>query len=281
MTLYTFSLVVLSAMLHAGWNVVAKRHSGNYSIICLSFCLGFALCLPMAWPHFSNDVNWNAVLPLILLTGSLHAIYGFLLSFTYHNGDISTLYPIVRGSGIVGSVLLGIILLGERLPWQAIGGIIIVILGIVLLSFKRNRNATSMRGVLLALLSGAFIMSYTVLDKVIVGTVHPLVLMACSQIISAIMFLPYVLLRRREEFVRTVRTLWPSVIAVAVPALASYLIILHAFQVAPIGRIVAVREVSVAFGAVTGYIWLKEDLSRTRVIGVFVVVLGILLVKLF
>jgi len=281
MTLLTFALVILSAMLHAGWNVIAKRHSGNYSLIYLSFCVGFVLCLPFAWPHVQTATDWPQMLPLIVLTGLLHAVYGFLLSFTYHNGDISTLYPIVRGSGIIGSVLMGIFLLKEELPLAAIGGVVTVIAGIALLSYKRNRKATPIKGIVLALLCGAFILTYTVLDKVIVATVHPLVLMASSQLISAAVFLPYVVMRRRVEFGRTIRQLWPSVLAVAVLALISYLIILYVFRIAPMSRIVAVRELSVVFGAITGYIWLREDFNRLRLAGVIIVVLGIVLVKIF
>jgi len=211
----------------------------------------------------------------------MHAIYGFLLSYTYHNGDISTLYPIVRGSGIVGSVFFGIVLLGEKLPTLALLGIVTVVMGIALLSYKRDREATPLRGILLALLSGAFIMTYTILDKLIVDRVHPLVLMASSQLISATVFLPYVILKRKDEFKHTIRFLWRPVLSVAVLALASYLIILYAFQIAPLSRIVAIRELSVVFGAIAGYAFLKEDFSRTRLAGVIIVVLGIVLVKQF
>lgn len=281
MTLFTFGLVILSAMLHAGWNVIAKRHSGNYSLIYLSFCIGFVLCVPFALPHLHTMVDWPRMLPLIVATGALHAVYGFLLSFTYHNGDISTLYPIVRGSGIIGAVLMGIFLLQEELPLAAVGGIVTVIAGIALLSYKRNRKATPVKGIMLALLCGAFILSYTVLDKVLVASIHPLVLMAASQLISATLFLPYVVLRRRAEFAHTIRQLWPSVIAVAVLALISYLIILYVFRISPMSRVVAVRELSVVFGALAGFIWLREDFNRIRLSGVFIVVLGIVLVKLF
>jgi len=274
-------MVILSSVLHASWNVIAKQYSGNYSLIYLSFCIGFVLCFPFAYPHFALISNWKTILPLIICTGLMHAIYGFLLSYTYHNGDISTLYPIVRGSGIVGSVFFGIVLLGEKLPTLALLGIVTVVMGIALLSYKRDREATPLRGILLALLSGAFIMTYTILDKLIVDRVHPLVLMASSQLISATVFLPYVILKRKDEFKHTIRFLWRPVLSVAVLALASYLIILYAFQIAPLSRIVAIRELSVVFGAIAGYAFLKEDFSRTRLAGVIIVVLGIVLVKQF
>lgn len=281
MSLLTFVLVVCSAMLHAGWNVITKRYSGNYSLIYLSFCSGMLVSVPLALPHLSAPTDWAAILPLLLLTGILHAVYGFLLSFTYHSGDISTLYPIVRGSGIAGSVMLGLLLLDERLPWQAYGGVATVIGGIALLSYRRDRRATPLKGIGLALLSGIFIMSYTILDKFIVDRIHPMVLMASMQAVSCVMFLPYVLMKKRDEAVLTLRTLKLPVLGISVFALTSYLIILFAFQMAPISRIVAVREVSVVFGAVTGYLFFRENFSPVRLIGVLTVVLGIVLVKLF
>lgn len=281
MTLFTFLLVILSAVLHAGWNAITKRYSGNYSLIYLSFCAGMLVSLPLALPHLSASVDWAFILPLLLLTGVLHAVYGFLLSFTYHNGDISTLYPIVRGSGIAGSVLLGLVLLHEHLPWQAYGGVVTVIGGIALLSYKRDRKATALKGIVLALVSGGFIMSYTILDKIIVDRTHPMVLMASMQLVSAVMFLPYVLLKRKEELLHTARTLKMPIFGIALAALASYLIILFAFQLAPISRIVAVREVAVVFGAMAGYLFFKESFNMVRLLGVITVVLGIVLVKLF
>ena len=89
------------------------------------------------------------------------------------------------------------------------------------------------------------------------------------------------MLKRYDEFKHTIHFLWRSVLSVAVLALASYLIILYAFQIAPLSRIVAIRELSVVFGAIAGYAFLKEDFSRTRLAGVIIVVLGIVLVKQF
>ncbi|MDP6908491.1 MAG: DMT family transporter [Flavobacteriales bacterium] len=195
-------------------------------------------------------------------------------------GDISTLYPIVRGSGIAGAVVLAIFILNEELPTTSAVGIVSVICGIAVLSYRRNRKQTSLKGILLALACGAVIMSYTLLDKLVVDKVDPFVLLLTSQFISATAFLPYVLLKRRDEMARTLRTLKLPVMGVALPALLSYLIILFVFQLADVSRVVAVRELSVVFGAISGYLLLKENFSKMRLIGVVIVVAGIILVKL-
>jgi len=118
------------------------------------------------------------------------------------------------------------------------------------------------------------------MDKLLVSEVHPIPVMAASQIISVLMFLPYVLLKRRNEMKITLRTLLKPVILISVVATSSYLIILFVMQIAPISRIVAVREASVVFGAIAGYVLLKEHFSKSRLIGVVLVMLGIILVKM-
>ncbi len=207
-------------------------------------------------------------------------MYGFVLTFTYKNGDISTLYPIVRGSGIGGAVLLSLIILHEQLTNVSGFGVFLVIAGIAILSYKRNRKATSPKGIFLALVCGSLIMSYTIFDKLLVEEIHPIPVLAASQIISVLIFMPYVAVTRRTEMRTTLKTLMKPVVFISVIATSSYLIILYVMQVAPVSRIVAVREASVVFGALVGYTILKEHFSKTRLIGVVLVMLGIILVKL-
>lgn len=230
-------------------------------------------------PYVQDIAITPTIWYLLILTGILHAIYGFVLTFTYKHGDISTLYPIVRGSGIGGAVVLSIFLLEERLTLFSGVGVSLVIGGIAILSYRRNRIATSVKGILLALTCGAFIMSYTIADKLLVADVHPIPVLAASQIISVLVFLPYVLLQKRDEMIETFKSKLKPVILISAIATSSYLIILYVMQIAPVSRIVAVREASVVFGAIAGYVILREDFSRLRLIGVISVLFGILLVK--
>jgi len=276
----TFLLVLSSALLHASWNLVAKKYAGNYSLIYLSFLFSSVVTGLLSIP-FLKDVELNAVqISLLITTGIFHAVYGFVLTFTYKNGDISTLYPIVRGSGIGGAVILSMIILRESINSSGGAGVSLVILGIAILSYRRNRKATSPKGIFLALVCGALIMSYTIMDKMLVEDIHPIPVMAASQIISVIVFLPYVLKNKVSEMKTTVRTLLKPTLAISLIATSSYLIILYVMQIAPVSRIVAIREASVVFGAIAGFVLLKEDFSKTRLIGVVTVLIGIILVKL-
>lgn len=280
MSTLTFFLVILSALLHASWNFVAKKYAGNYSLIYLSFLFSSVVTGFISIPFLEEFRLTTELTVLLIVSGVFHAIYGFVLTFAYKNGDISTLYPIVRGSGIAGAVLLSLVILHEDINLVSGFGVVTVISGIAVLSYRRNRKATSPKGIFLALICGSLIMCYVIMDKMLVTDLHPIPVMAASQIISAAMFLPYVLMKRRDELKTTFKTLLFPVMLISVIATSSYLIILFVMQIAPVSRIVAVREASVVFGAIAGYAILKEHFSRTRLIGVVLVMLGIILVKL-
>jgi drug/metabolite transporter (DMT)-like permease len=186
----------------------------------------------------------------------------------------------VRGSGIAGSVLLSVVILHELLSGMASIGVMMVIAGIATLSYKRNHAATSPKGIFMALVCGGFIMSYTIIDKMLVDVMHPLPVLAASQVFTLFLFLPYVITERKEEMRLTLRSLKLPSALISVIATTSYLIILYVMQMEDIGRIVTVREASVVFGALAGYVLLKEHFSKTRLIGVLLVMIGIVLVKL-
>ena len=62
--------------------------------------------------------------------------------------------------------------------------------------------------------------------------------------------------------------------------IGTYLAILYAFQHADAALVSAVRESSIAFGAIAGVVILGEEASAAKVLGVLMVVGGVIGVKL-
>ena len=260
---------------------MTKKYAGNYSMIYLSFIGGCLLTIGPAiyyWP-VNNQVIWDMA-GWIVLACFAHSIYGFVLSYTYSYGDISTLYPIVRGSGVGLAVLVSILLVGEQFNTFLAAGCVGVISGIALLSYKRNRKETRPLGVILALSCGFLIATYTVVDKFLVEEMHPLTVLFILQLSSGLIFLPYVLKYRTKEFSMTVKNHWKATLYVCGAATLSYTIILYVFQFADVSRVATVRETAVVFGAFGGYWLFKESFSLPRLLGVIAVAIGIILVKL-
>ena len=90
-------LVLVAAVLHAGWNAIAHaaedRLVGFALISTSTLVLGAALILvgePVDWHYF-----W-----FVALSAALHVAYFVLLMASYQLADLSRAYPLSRGTGV-------------------------------------------------------------------------------------------------------------------------------------------------------------------------------------
>ena len=111
-----FGLVLTSAGLHAVWNFLAKRASGETTFVWLFSALATLIYLPLAIIILITQ-RPNLGLPelgALGVTCLLHVAYSLLLNRGYRAGDLSLVYPIARGAGPMLSVVGAVFLLGER-----------------------------------------------------------------------------------------------------------------------------------------------------------------------
>src|SRR4030065_1783288 len=101
----------------------------------------------------------------------IHAFYFFFLAKAYEHGDISVVYPISRGSGIAGTAIIAFLFLQEKISFIGASGILFICLGTVLLGLD---NTHQKRGIFFSLLVAVLITSYSIVDKLGVGIIHPL-----------------------------------------------------------------------------------------------------------
>ena len=76
----------------------------------------------------------------VIASGVIHTVYFFALAKAYEYGDISVVYPIARGSGIVGTAIAGIFLLQETISPIGLIGILAISVGIYLLGLKNGHQ---------------------------------------------------------------------------------------------------------------------------------------------
>ena len=60
-----------------------------------------------------------------------------------------------------------------------------------------------------------------------------------------------------------------------------YLLVLLAMSIAPVSYILALRQVSVVFGAIMGVIFLKESYGRVRIIGSIIIFIGVFILGVY
>ena len=91
----------------------------------------------------------------------VHAIYQYVLIWSYRLSDFTLAFPIARGVTPLVSAILAMILLGDRLSPVAMFGVALVSAG--LLSLSRGTGIRR-RGVVLACLTGLLTCAYTLID---------------------------------------------------------------------------------------------------------------------
>lgn len=295
MTALATLMVLGSALMHATWNMLAKRSGHPLAFLWLVNVASMVIFLPVfAWALWEYGLPASS-LPFVIATGILHILYISFLSQAYRYGALSIAYPISRGTGVMLVPIIAVPLLGEETAPVGLLGIGLVLLGIIGLhiheiigAFDPQRAETTIqhrmasnRGAIYALITGLTIAAYSLVDKVGVEHAHPLVYGYLIFVSMTIGLTPYVLSKLRTDAWRELRA---NPLLVAIGGLfvqGTYLIVLAAMTIAPVSYIVPLREVSVLFGALLGMVFLKELMTTQRVIAALVITSGVILIALY
>jgi drug/metabolite transporter (DMT)-like permease len=276
-------LLLLSASLHALWNLLLKRSQEKYIAmgwqVIISGVLAFFLLLFTGFPPPSM---WL----FALVSMFLEAIYFILLSNAYSDHDFSLVYPIARGTAPAFLMLWSILFLHETLTPGGMLGVGLIVCGMVIIgatSLIQNRGSRlHLKGVLVALTVALIISLYTLIDGTAVKNGPPL-----PYALTMFMFVPFITttynVRRFgwKQFLGAWNGPRIPLILTAVLGVVAYLLALIAYSFAPLSYSGAIREVSVVIGAFLGWQFLDEQMGGTRVAGAAVIFAGILVIALF
>src|SRR3954463_6402576 len=111
-------LVLVAAVLHAGWNVLLKTSGDTLWTAVRLQAIGTAILLPVgivAWFLNGRPSVSAEAFGLAIASGVVGAGYFVCLSAAYSRGALSLVYPLARGTAPLLAVLVGIFVLGERL----------------------------------------------------------------------------------------------------------------------------------------------------------------------
>jgi drug/metabolite transporter (DMT)-like permease len=279
-------LVLTSAFLHAGWNLLAKR-AGNARSAGLIWL--FSVCSAVIYAPIAliSIVTQQTEIGLALLFAAgfsavLHIGYFVLLQRGYRVGDMSVVYPLARGTGPMLSTVAAVLLFGERpTPIALIGtGMIgISVVWIASSGVKSQTGAGNLReAVFFALLTGAFIAAYTLWDKrsVSVLLIPPLAYDWMSNVFRTLLLSPLVVNHLPE-----VRATWQKhrleVLGIATLSPLAYILVLFAMTFSPVSYIAPARELSILIGAVIGSRFLNEGHTTSRIGAAVLMTSGVIL----
>ena len=196
---------------------------------------------------------------------------------------MSQVYPIARGSAPLMTGLIAVGLFGEKLSLIGGAGIVLLALGIFVMSLKSAADAKHMdrKALGFAGLTAVTITLYTLSDGIgarISG--DALAYTAALFVVDGACLLAFTLWFRGWRAFLPMREFLPQGLAGGAMSCGSYGIAIWAMTVAPIPLVAAVRESSVLFGAVIAVVFLKEPLRINRVCAAFLIVAGLILIRL-
>ena len=264
-------LLLASAFIHAVWNAIVRSSEDRFwslSIICLTgaiAALPFAIALGLpamrSWPY-------------IVLSSVLQIGYCLLLVRAYRHGDLSSVYPIARGSAPL-LVTLGAALIAGEWPGEfGLIGTLCVCVGILLLTLGANRPDP--KAAVAALATGVFIAGYMVVDGIGVRLAGSALSYAAWQAVVAGLLIPlsYIVIRRQP--VRLPRgNDGAKVVVAGLLGTLGYCIAIWAMSQSAMGGVSAIRETSILFAALIGTVVLGEKMTPQKMFGALAVTIGV------
>jgi drug/metabolite transporter (DMT)-like permease len=279
MTLDVMLVVLLSALLHAGWNALVRAAADKF-LSTLVVVLGAGLlALPLLpWLALPAPASW----PYLLASALIHVVYFTLVAWSYRHADLSLAYPVMRGTAPVLTALAAALLLGEMPAAGGWAGIALICLGVLALAGAAWRVAPRPGAALLPALANAVVIAaYTLID----GQGARLSGQAAGYtgwlfLLTAVLLLGLAWGWRGRRVLQQARARWRPGLLGGAGTLTAYGLVLWAMAQAPIALVAALRETSIVFAALIGALLLHERLHRSRLIALALICAGAVAIKL-
>ncbi|MAC76813.1 MAG: multidrug transporter [Rhodobacteraceae bacterium] len=278
-------LALTAAFLHAVFGALQKgRHDPWLTRGAIDICL-ILLSLPICLFLVPRPEGWAWA----ILAGSLgiHFVYKLGMALAYERGAFTVVYPVVRGTGPLFTVLGAWALFGEVFApaqWLGIAVLLAGIFGLAvynLIHIKLNRH-TLVPALWLAVGTGAMVALYTTYDAYgIRYTPSPFTFLAWFFLITAVDFPIIAFIRyRRMDNPPALKPLFTRGLIGAFVAFGSFGSVMMATRLDKVGEAAVLRETSTVFAALIGWLVLKETVGPRRIALMSLIALGAVIVEL-
>ena len=276
-TLLAICLGLFSAITLAAANMSVKMGSDilvGRAVLSASAALmvapaAFFVPLPDAW-------TWGA----LLLAVPAHYAYQLCLIRALQRGDLSLVFPVMRGAAPLLTAAAAFLLLHETLPPLALAGLVVATAAVFV--FAAPPRGTLLRhhpdGAVLAwaLATAVGVALYNVADaRGVRGAPEPFTYIVWIFLLDAIGITCTALLRRRRELGRTIASKWRYGVAAGFLSVLSYGSAVYAFSLMETARVSALRETSVVFAALLGALFLREGFGARRIAAALALAAGL------
>ncbi|WP_163849304.1 DMT family transporter [Pseudooceanicola aestuarii] len=280
-------LALTAAVLHALFGSLQKGRIDPWiSRGAVDFWL-VVLALPIAlfvvpWPRGGE---W------LLLAGTLpiHFVYKLGQAYAYTRGAFTVVYPVVRGTGPIFTVIGAGLIFHEAftlMQWLGVGLLVSGIFGLALYNWRNltEGRETLAAALMLAVFTGAMVAIYTTYDAYAIrNTVNPFTFLAWFFVIADLDFpiIAWLRWRRMDPAQRPdPRGVMRLGLFGALIAFGSFGFVMLATRLDKVGEAAVLRETSTVFAALIGWLILKETVGPRRIALMSLIAVGAVVVEM-
>jgi drug/metabolite transporter (DMT)-like permease len=279
MPAYVVYIVLIAALMNASWNALVKG-GGDKLLTMVMITTAAAGVAAVALPFLPQPApaSW----PFIAASVLLQAAYYVLLVGAYRHGDMSHVYPIMRGAAPLIVAALSAALIGEAVTGERWLGIGLICGGVLGMALHRPEHSVSHRtATAFALGNACVIASYTLVDGLGVRrSGAPAAYALWIFLLNGTEQLLLILIWRRREFAAYINGRRLQALAGGAATVASYGIALWAMTLAPVALVAALRETSILFATVISALMLKERVTPQRLASIVLIIGGAVTLRL-
>ncbi|MFD1509950.1 EamA family transporter [Lacimonas salitolerans] len=277
-------LALTAAFLHAVFGALQKGRVDpwitrgamdlSYGLIAAPIAL---FVMPWPEPHM-----W----PIFAVVFVIHTVYKVLQAMAYSRGAFTVVYPVVRGTGPLFTVIGAYLLFGETftpVQWAGVAVLLSGIYGLALYNLRYLVDArdTLVPALLFAVVTGLFVALYTTYDAYgIRATANPFTFIFWFFFIDG-WIMPVVALVRWQTLAQrpALGALAFRGVAGALIAFGSFGSVMMATRLDKVGEAAVLRETSTVFAALIGWLVLRETVGPRRIALMTLIALGAVIVE--
>jgi drug/metabolite transporter (DMT)-like permease len=278
MSLFILLAVLGAAFLHAAWNGLVRGGASRVHTMVVLSAVQVAVGLPLALLQPVPNAN---VWPWLAAATCVHASYKTFLTYAYEHGDLSRVYPLARGTAPMIVLALSAALWGEHLSAYEVVGILILGGGIFMLAAGVFTDGEQAKLLPYAMGAAAATAGYTLIDGHAArvggnpGAYVAWLFVADGIVSSSVM----TAIRGRAAWPAQPRVwFWGAIASIA--SYASYAIVVWAMTKAPIALVAAIRETSIVFGVLIGWLVFHERMTPLKALSAILIVIGVVVTRL-
>ncbi|MBW2519358.1 MAG: EamA family transporter [Deltaproteobacteria bacterium] len=287
MSTWALFLILVSALMHALWNLLVKRSQDKTVFIWWMFVSsGTMMNLGIPFAGHITLPSWRVV-GLAAAGAACFMFYHLFNGRAYRNGDLSLTYPLSQTS-VFWVPVWGVLLLGEQISTIGLLGIFLILAGAYCVQLRSlawqeiSRPFQNLQDpAVLAALAAGFIYSIgAVVDKKGVTIYDPFPF--TYLLVSFMLFFMTLNIMRPKYRGRVLAELKRNrhLVLLSGPVMmGSFFTFRYGLKLSPMSYAVPVRQVSLLIGVMIGVLFLSEECGRIRFTAALLILAGVVLIR--